>query len=172
MDSFELFAGDNDDSSKEDEEELDKKMGDLGDGQTDTLDERMWGDDEDDDEEEGSDKEEESGQGMDQVQTTVTAGLLNKTHLKQKDIKISYFHALKHIHLSYCSVNLILITQMSPLLCHYLLSTLDSLRVSQSWWLRMTIWMLQTPTRTRKNKTKMNRSMTRRKKKSMNKEMR
>lgn len=44
-------------------------MGDLGEGQTDTLDERMWGDDEDDDddEEEGSDKEEESGQGMDQV---------------------------------------------------------------------------------------------------------
>lgn len=39
-------------------------MGDLGEGQTDTLDEKMWGDDE---EEEGSDKEEESGQGMDQV---------------------------------------------------------------------------------------------------------
>lgn len=64
------FAGEDDESSKEDEEELDKKMGDLGDGQTDTLDERMWGDDEDDDEEEGSDKEEESGQGMDQVQAT------------------------------------------------------------------------------------------------------
>lgn len=45
-------------------------MGDLGEGQTDTLDEKMWGDDDDDDdegEEEGSDKEEESGQGMDQV---------------------------------------------------------------------------------------------------------
>lgn len=41
-------------------------MGDLGEGQTDTLDEKMWGDD-DDEEEEGSDKEEESGQGMDQV---------------------------------------------------------------------------------------------------------
>lgn len=43
-------------------------MGDLGEGQTDTLDEKMWGDDDDDDEgeEEGSDKE-ESGQGMDQV---------------------------------------------------------------------------------------------------------
>ncbi len=64
------FAGEDDDSSKEDEEELDKKMGDLGEGPTDTLDERMWGDDEDDEEEEGSDKEEESGQGMDQVQTT------------------------------------------------------------------------------------------------------
>lgn len=46
-------------------------MGDLGEGQTDTLDEKMWGGDDDDDddegEEEGSDKEEESGQGMDQV---------------------------------------------------------------------------------------------------------
>lgn len=40
-------------------------MGDLGEGQTDTLDERMWGDDEDD--QEGSDEEEESGQGVDQV---------------------------------------------------------------------------------------------------------
>lgn len=43
-------------------------MGDLGDGPTDTLDERMWGDEEDDDED-SSDKEEESGQGMDQVIT-------------------------------------------------------------------------------------------------------
>lgn len=62
-------SGEDDDSSKEDEEEeLDKKMGDLGEGQTETLDERMWGDDEDDeDDEDGSDKEEESGQGMDQV---------------------------------------------------------------------------------------------------------
>lgn len=67
--SLEKFAGEDDESSKEEEEELDKKLGDLGEGQTDTLDERMWGDDEDD-EEEGSDKEEESGQGMDQVQTT------------------------------------------------------------------------------------------------------
>lgn len=67
--SLKTFAGEDDESSKEDEEELDKKMGDLGEGQTDTLDERMWGDDEDN-EEEGSDKEEESGQGMDQVQTT------------------------------------------------------------------------------------------------------
>lgn len=63
-----MFTGDDEESEKENEEELDKKMGDLGEGQTDTLDERMWGDDEDDDElEEGSDKEEESGQGMDQV---------------------------------------------------------------------------------------------------------
>jgi len=43
-------------------------MGDLGEGQTDTLDERMWGDDDEDDgDQDGSDKEEEFGQGMDQV---------------------------------------------------------------------------------------------------------
>lgn len=63
------IAGEDDESSNEDEEDLDKKMGDLGEGQMDTLDERMWGDDEDD-EKEGSEMEEESGQGMDQVQTT------------------------------------------------------------------------------------------------------
>lgn len=44
-------------------------MGDLGEGQTDTLDERLWGD-EDSDAEGGSEKEEEYGQGMDQVQYT------------------------------------------------------------------------------------------------------
>lgn len=65
-----LSGEDDDDSSKEDEEEdeLDKKMGDLGDGQTDTLDERLWGDEEDKEDEEASEKEEESGQGMDQVE--------------------------------------------------------------------------------------------------------
>ncbi|XP_060907246.1 midasin [Labrus mixtus] len=64
-----------DDSSKEEEEkELDKKMGDLGEGEAETLDERMWGDDEDDEEEEeGSDKEEESGQGMDQGESELVA---------------------------------------------------------------------------------------------------
>lgn len=58
-----------DDISEDDEEEqeLDKKMGDLGEGHTDTLDEKMWGDDEDNDEEEDCKKEEESGHGMDQV---------------------------------------------------------------------------------------------------------
>ncbi|XP_067097253.1 midasin [Osmerus mordax] len=60
-------------SDKEDEEELDKKMGDLGEGQTDTLDERMWGDDEEDEDLEGSDKEEESGQGMDQGESEMVA---------------------------------------------------------------------------------------------------
>ncbi|XP_007570662.1 midasin isoform X2 [Poecilia formosa] len=60
-------------SDEEEEEELDKKMGDLGEGQTDTLDERMWGDDEDEDEEEGSEKDEESGQGMDQGESELVA---------------------------------------------------------------------------------------------------
>ncbi|XP_077366934.1 midasin isoform X3 [Festucalex cinctus] len=66
---------DGDESDKEsDQEELDKKMGDLGDGQTDTLDERMWGEgDEDDDDEGGSDKEEESGRGMDQGESVLAA---------------------------------------------------------------------------------------------------
>uniref|UniRef100_A0A8C3A899 Midasin n=1 Tax=Cyclopterus lumpus TaxID=8103 RepID=A0A8C3A899_CYCLU len=71
---FDSCAGEDDDSAKEEEEELDKKMGDLGEGQTDTLDERMWGDDEDDEEEEeGSDKEEESGQGMDEGESELVA---------------------------------------------------------------------------------------------------
>ncbi|KAK6297294.1 hypothetical protein J4Q44_G00318770 [Coregonus suidteri] len=64
---------DEEESDKEEDEDLDKKMGDLGEGQTDTLDERMWGDDEDDEEEEGSDKEEESGQGMDQGESELVA---------------------------------------------------------------------------------------------------
>lgn len=67
-----LRPGDEEDSDKEEDEELDKKMGDLGDGPTDTLDERMWGDDDDDDDDmESSDKEEESGPGMDQVMARV-----------------------------------------------------------------------------------------------------
>lgn len=75
--SLNKCVDEDDKSSKDEEEELDKKMGNLGEGQTDTLDERMWGDDEDD-ENEGSDKEEESGQGMDKVQSTKLAqGLRN-----------------------------------------------------------------------------------------------
>ncbi|GAA6218580.1 midasin [Lates japonicus] len=72
-DGDENEPGEDDESDKEDEEELEKKMGDLGEGQTNTLDERMWGDDEDDQEEEGSDKEEESGQGMDQGESELVA---------------------------------------------------------------------------------------------------
>ena len=45
-------------------------MGDLGEGQTETLDERMWGDEDDEEgDQDGSDKEDEFGQGMDQVGT-------------------------------------------------------------------------------------------------------
>uniref|UniRef100_A0AAR2JB73 Midasin n=1 Tax=Pygocentrus nattereri TaxID=42514 RepID=A0AAR2JB73_PYGNA len=65
---------DEEDSDEEQNEELDKKMGDLGDGPTDTLDERMWGDeDNDDDDLDGSDKEEESGPGMDQGESELVA---------------------------------------------------------------------------------------------------
>ncbi|XP_051581140.1 midasin isoform X2 [Myxocyprinus asiaticus] len=64
---------DEEDSEKEEDEELDKKMGDLGDGQTDTLDERMWGDDDEDDDDADSDKEEESGPGMDQGESELVA---------------------------------------------------------------------------------------------------
>ncbi|XP_047429048.1 midasin isoform X2 [Mugil cephalus] len=70
-DGDEKEPGDDEESEKEDEEELDKKMGDLGEGHTETLDERMWGDD-DDEEHEGSD-EEESGQGMDQGESELVA---------------------------------------------------------------------------------------------------
>ncbi|XP_034006274.1 midasin isoform X1 [Trematomus bernacchii] len=73
-DGDENEAGEDEDSGKEEDQDLDKKMGDLGEGQTDTLDERMWGDDDDDDEEEeGSDKEEESGQGMDEGESEMVA---------------------------------------------------------------------------------------------------
>ncbi|XP_041950170.1 midasin [Alosa sapidissima] len=68
---------DEEESDNEEEEELDKKMGDLGEGKTDTLDERMWGedddDDDDDDDQEGSDREEESGPGMDQGESELVA---------------------------------------------------------------------------------------------------
>ncbi|KAF4099466.1 hypothetical protein G5714_019592 [Onychostoma macrolepis] len=83
---------DEEDSDKEEDEELDKKMGDLGDGQTDTLDERMWGDDEDDEDDGDSDKEEESGPGMDQGESELVAkddnmdaGESNKDKNQDKD---------------------------------------------------------------------------------------
>ncbi|XP_016427493.1 midasin-like [Sinocyclocheilus rhinocerous] len=83
---------DEENSDKEEDEELDKKMGDLGDGQTDTLDERMWGDDEDDEDDVDSDKEEESGPGMDQGESELVAkddntdaGESNKDKNQDKD---------------------------------------------------------------------------------------
>ncbi|XP_041831629.1 LOW QUALITY PROTEIN: midasin [Melanotaenia boesemani] len=70
-DGDENEAGEDKQSDTEEEDELEKKMGDLGEGQMDTLDERMWGDDDDEDEEES--EEEESGQGMDQGESELVA---------------------------------------------------------------------------------------------------
>ncbi|KAK2883458.1 hypothetical protein Q8A67_017095 [Cirrhinus molitorella] len=92
-DGTEREPGENEeDSEKEEDEELDKKMGDLGDGQTDTLDERMWGDDEDEDDDVDSDNEEESGPGMDQGESELVAkddnmdaGESNKDKNQDKD---------------------------------------------------------------------------------------
>ncbi|XP_074982679.1 midasin isoform X2 [Caretta caretta] len=66
------------DSEKSDEdEELDKQMGNLGDAEADKLDERLWGDDNDDDDEEDNDnddsKTEESGPGMDEGDSELVA---------------------------------------------------------------------------------------------------
>ncbi len=68
-------------------------MGDLGDGQTDTLDERMWGDDENDEDDVDSDKEEESGSGMDPGESELVAkddnmdaGESNKDKNQDKDL--------------------------------------------------------------------------------------
>lgn len=67
-------------------------MGDLGDGQADTLDERMWGNDEDEEDDVDSDKEEESGPGMDQGASELVAkddnmdaGESNKDKNQDKD---------------------------------------------------------------------------------------
>ncbi|KAG8124032.1 hypothetical protein E2320_019500 [Naja naja] len=55
-----------DDKSDEDED-LDKQMGNLGDGDADKLDERLWGDDEEEEEEdEDEDGKTETGPGMDE----------------------------------------------------------------------------------------------------------
>ncbi|TRZ01341.1 hypothetical protein DNTS_001208 [Danionella cerebrum] len=64
---------DEEDSDKDEDEELDKKMGDLGDGQTDTLDERIWGDDDEEEDDVDSSNEEESGPGMDQGESELVA---------------------------------------------------------------------------------------------------
>ncbi|XP_010137971.1 PREDICTED: midasin-like, partial [Buceros rhinoceros silvestris] len=77
----------NDDKSDE-EEELDKQMGNLGDAEADDkLDERLWGD-EDDDDEDTSSKTEETGPGMDEEDPELVAkddnlGTGNKDNKKQ-----------------------------------------------------------------------------------------
>ncbi|MEE6475824.1 hypothetical protein FKM82_010868 [Ascaphus truei] len=62
-------------SNGDDEDDLDKQMGDLGDAEADKLDERLWGDeDEDDDrEEDENDKTEETGPGMDMGESELVA---------------------------------------------------------------------------------------------------
>ncbi|XP_058881826.1 midasin isoform X1 [Acipenser ruthenus] len=79
-------------SESESEEELDKQMGNLGEGEADKLDERLWGDEDDDEDEGASDKEEESGQGMDEGESELVAkddnldaGNSNKEDKKQQD---------------------------------------------------------------------------------------
>lgn len=59
-----------DEENSDEEEELDKQMGNLDNAEADDkLDERLWGDeeDDDDDEEDASSKTEETGPGMDEV---------------------------------------------------------------------------------------------------------
>uniref|UniRef100_S4RAV9 Midasin AAA ATPase 1 n=1 Tax=Petromyzon marinus TaxID=7757 RepID=S4RAV9_PETMA len=68
--------GDSDDEGKSDEEEkeeLDKQMGNLGEGPSETLDERMWGDNEEGDEDGDEGQQEESGPGMDEEKSELVA---------------------------------------------------------------------------------------------------
>lgn len=57
-----------DDENSDEEEELDKQMGDLDNAEADDkLDERLWGDEDEDDDEDANSKTEETGPGMDEV---------------------------------------------------------------------------------------------------------
>lgn len=61
-----------DDEKSDEDEDLDKKMGNLGDAEADKLDERLWGDDDDDGDDDESDREDnttETGPGMDEVKS-------------------------------------------------------------------------------------------------------
>ncbi|XP_009998839.1 PREDICTED: midasin [Chaetura pelagica] len=89
MHDGELEKKENGDNSDE-EEELDKQMGDLGDAEADDkLDERLWGDEDDeDDDEDSSSKPEETGPGMDEEDSELVAkddnlGSGNKDNKKQ-----------------------------------------------------------------------------------------
>ncbi|XP_063299642.1 midasin [Pelobates fuscus] len=89
-----------DEKSNSDEEDLDKKMGDLGDAEADKLDERLWGDDDDDednDDEDDSDKTEETGPGMDMGESELVAKDDNlDAGNKNKDEKKDQFKDEKH----------------------------------------------------------------------------
>ncbi|NXU56757.1 MDN1 protein, partial [Turnix velox] len=62
------------DENSDEEEELDKQMGDLDNAEADEkLDERLWGDEDEDDDEDASSKAEETGPGMDEEESELVA---------------------------------------------------------------------------------------------------
>lgn len=68
--------GKEDDEKSDEDEDLDKKMGNLGDAEADKLDERLWGDDDDDGDDDESDREDnttETGPGMDESDSELVA---------------------------------------------------------------------------------------------------
>ncbi|XP_061845412.1 midasin [Colius striatus] len=77
------------DENSEEEEELDKQMGNLDNAEAeDKLDERLWGDEDEDDDEDASSKTEETGPGMDEEDSELVAkddnlGTGNKDNKKQ-----------------------------------------------------------------------------------------
>uniref|UniRef100_A0A663DVI4 Midasin n=1 Tax=Aquila chrysaetos chrysaetos TaxID=223781 RepID=A0A663DVI4_AQUCH len=77
------------DENSDEEEELDKQMGNLDNAEADDkLDERLWGDEDDDDDEDASSKTEETGPGMDEEDSELVAkddnlGTGNKDNKKQ-----------------------------------------------------------------------------------------
>ena len=63
-------AEDNDnEDSGDDENELEKEMGDLGEDQADKLDDQMWGSDDEDEQQENSKFNELTTEGLTEVQT-------------------------------------------------------------------------------------------------------
>ncbi|KAM4681124.1 midasin isoform 2-T2 [Amazona ochrocephala] len=78
-----------DDENSDEEEELDKQMGNLDNAEADDkLDERLWGDEDEDDDEDDSSKTEETGPGMDEEDSELVAkddnlGTGNKDNKKQ-----------------------------------------------------------------------------------------
>ncbi|XP_010150908.1 PREDICTED: midasin, partial [Eurypyga helias] len=77
------------DENSDEEEELDKQMGNLDNAEADDkLDERLWGDEDEDDDEDASSKTEETGPGMDEEDSELVAkddnlGTGNKDNKKQ-----------------------------------------------------------------------------------------
>ncbi|NXJ64381.1 MDN1 protein, partial [Rostratula benghalensis] len=77
------------DEGSDEEEELDKQMGNLDNAEADDkLDERLWGDEDEDDDEDASSKTEETGPGMDEEDSELVAkddnlGTGNKDNKKQ-----------------------------------------------------------------------------------------